>query len=176
MFCQSKRILFKLSIFVVSFIGGQIILEECKDYIKRNGPLAEVEIFTSSPSNLKCRAVIHAVGSILDKSRSTIDDILKKCVHSILLESKIKKIGSVAIPALCCGASNYPPDKATNAIIISIQEYFKNTKSTVKTLYLCDIAPRVTDLFVTAADNVFKRADESPVNDDFSHRIGSGIK
>ncbi|KAF6030596.1 hypothetical protein EB796_011093 [Bugula neritina] len=41
--------------------GGFGIQQECNHYIRKYGKLMEGEVMTSSPGNLSCKKIIHAV-------------------------------------------------------------------------------------------------------------------
>lgn len=137
--------------------------------------MKEAEVYTSGAGRLKCKAVIHVVGPVLLKLQSNEENVLAECVHSILRESDTQQYESVAIPALSCGAANFPVDEAVETIVYAVERYFKENDSSVKTVYFCDVAPKITDLFVFAGNRAFKRSSKRPVNQDFSPRSGSGM-
>ncbi|CAC5399477.1 unnamed protein product [Mytilus coruscus] len=144
--------------------GGTYIQRECKDYRRNHGLLNEGDVFSTSPGTLKCKMVVHAVGPVWQNLQSNEDVVMTKCVYAILSEADRKHFQTVAIPALSTGTSNYPIDEAANTIALAVRGYFrKNPNSSLKTIYLCDIAAKVADSFVNASSRIFKSSDKRPI-------------
>ncbi|CAG2228086.1 PARP10_14_15 [Mytilus edulis] len=147
---------------IIAEEGGTHIQRECKDYRRSHGLLNEGEVFSTSPGTLKCKMVVHAVGPVWQKIKSN-EKIMTKCVYAILSEADIKHFQTVAIPALSTGTSKYPIDEAASTIALAVRGYFrKYPDSSLKTVYLCDIAAKVADIFVNAASRIFKSSDKRP--------------
>lgn len=120
--------------------------------------------------------VVHAVGPVWQKIKSN-EKIMTKCVYAILSEADIKHFQTVAIPALSTGTSKYPIDEAANTIALAVRGYFrKYPDSSLKTVYLCDIAAKVADIFVNAASRIFKSSDKRPTTSRGGRDGLTGIK
>ncbi|XP_063405420.1 protein mono-ADP-ribosyltransferase PARP14-like [Mytilus trossulus] len=150
---------------IIADEGGTHIQRECKDYRRSHGLLNEGDVFSTSPGTLKCKMVVHAVGPVWQNQRSNAKVLMTKCVYAILSEADRKHFKTLAIPALSTGTSNYPINEAANIIALAVGGYFrKNPDSSLKTVYFCDIAAKVADIFVNVASKIFKSSDKRPIS------------
>ncbi|XP_052101663.1 protein mono-ADP-ribosyltransferase PARP14-like isoform X2 [Mytilus californianus] len=144
--------------------GGKSIQKECDDYVRsksRARKLYEGEIFCSSPGNLNCKMIAHAVGPVWQNGRQSEDEYLSECIQASLEKTEDKKYRSIAIPALCTGVFGYPPNKATKVILEAIRDYLRENGATspVRQIYLCDVKEDIVDHFVSALERYFDKAN-----------------
>jgi O-acetyl-ADP-ribose deacetylase len=70
---------------------------ECRQQMQTKGKLLVSEVFKSSPGNLKCRAVLHAVGPHwIDGSRKE-NDYLAETVSRVLSVANDLRVGSSVV-------------------------------------------------------------------------------
>ncbi|VDI79060.1 Hypothetical predicted protein [Mytilus galloprovincialis] len=90
---------------VISRAAGYGFQQESDDYIQRNGQLNVTDCCTTSAGNLPYQCVIHAVGPrwyIYTDKRKCAND-LEETVKNCFKVAEIKKMTSVAIPAISSG-------------------------------------------------------------------------
>lgn len=132
-----------------NFLGGRSIQDECNDYVKKNRPLMEGQVYLSAAGNLKCKGVIHAVGPVWRNKRES--DYLREAVFKSLEVTSERNYTSIAFPALCAGGFGYPITEATKVIVDAVRDFFiENPGSSVEAVYLCDLNEHAVNGFVTA--------------------------
>jgi O-acetyl-ADP-ribose deacetylase (regulator of RNase III) len=77
--------------------GGKEVQMECKLQMQTKGRLLVSEVFKSCPGNLKCRAVLHAVGPQWVDGSQKQSDYLAETVSSVLTKANELRVGSSVI-------------------------------------------------------------------------------
>ena len=68
-----------------SLTGGDDISLQCKKRVREKGPLSNGEVFCCMASGqLKCRAVVHAVGPVWEGGKNQEDVLLREVIYSSL--------------------------------------------------------------------------------------------
>lgn len=98
-------------------LGGQVIQQECDNYIRLRGELMEGQVYTSSAGQLQCKKVIHAVGPRWRGGRAQEERTLVTCIESCFEEAETYQFQSIAIPPISTGIFGYPLDKAVKTIV-----------------------------------------------------------
>ena len=145
------------------FTGGEGIQKECDAYVltkNRQKKMYEGEIFCSSPGNLNCKMIAHAVGPVWQGGHNREEDYLSECIQASLERTDERKYQSIAIPALCTGTFGYPANKATKVIVEAIRDFLKETGRTtsIRQIYLCDVKNDSVDHFVAALEKFYDKA------------------
>jgi O-acetyl-ADP-ribose deacetylase len=112
--------------------GGPTILEECEK-VRRNEwreglPVGETVI--TSGGNLKARFVIHTVGPMWNGGSSGEEQLLAKCYSNSLKLAAVRRLNSIAFPALSTGAFGYPFRGAAIVAIKAVQNFLANHDDT----------------------------------------------
>uniref|UniRef100_A0A8B8B896 Poly [ADP-ribose] polymerase 14-like isoform X4 n=1 Tax=Crassostrea virginica TaxID=6565 RepID=A0A8B8B896_CRAVI len=148
---------------VIAQKGGDDISLQCQKRVREKGPLSNGEVFCCMASGqLKCRAVVHAVGPVWEGGKNQEDVLLGEVIYSSLetCDSPQNQFRSIAIPAISTGVFNYPREQATQVIIDTIKDYFnRNKDSVISEVYLCDIKSLVVEAFTAALEKSFRNVD-----------------
>ncbi|VDI82837.1 Ca-activated chloride channel homolog [Mytilus galloprovincialis] len=144
--------------------GGKSIQKECDNYVgskNRARKMYEGEIFCSSPGQLNCKMIVHAVGPVWQNGCKQEDEYLSECIQTSLEKTEDEKYKSIAIPALCTGILGYPPNKATKVIVEAIRDYVRENgaSSPIRQIYLCDVKEDIVDHFVSALERYFDKSN-----------------
>ncbi|XP_056001251.1 protein mono-ADP-ribosyltransferase PARP14-like isoform X3 [Ostrea edulis] len=147
---------------VIGQKGGEQMYEACQTFIRKSGHLSHGEVFLCpSSGQLKCRAVIHAVGPVWQDGTHQEAELLQEVILSCLEEcdQSENRFQSIAIPAISTGVFNYPREKATQVIVETIRSYFlEHQDSALQEIYLCDIKTLVVEAFTAALKKTFQNA------------------
>ncbi|KAF6037878.1 PARP14 [Bugula neritina] len=153
--------------------GGSGIQQECNHYIRNYGKLIEGEVMTSSPGNLSCKKIIHAVGPRWVNGVNHEERTLFNCVDNCFLETEKEKMQSIAIPPISTGIFGFPVDLAVKAIVGAIEQREKKNQYLPQLISLVDNKSDSLQLFETELRQVF---DKSPPRKASPVKPSSSIK
>ncbi|KAF6026446.1 PARP14 [Bugula neritina] len=155
--------------------GGSGIQQECDHYVQKNGKLMEGEVMTSSPGNLSCKKIFHAVGPRWANGRNHEEPTLLNCIDNCFLEAEKEKIHSIAIPPISTGIFKFPMNMAVKAIVGAIEQREKNNEYLPQLISLVDNKSDSLQLFETELRRVFDKAfsqEAAPVKPSNSAKAG----
>ena len=133
---------------LVCVSGGNIIQEECSEYMRNKLDLLPGQVFTSSPGSLPCKFVIHAVGPLWKDGTKGEMNELYEATSSSLDEAEKLAAKSIAIPVISSGIFGFPLEEATKTICEAIVDYFKmNPSSSIAEIHLMDNREKAASLF-----------------------------
>src|SRR5689334_13739692 len=89
--------------------AGPGLLEECR----RLGRCPTGSAVITGGHNLRAKYVIHAVGPVWEGGHRGEAELLASCYHQALGIAETHGIGSIAFPAISCGAYGFPLAHAT---------------------------------------------------------------
>lgn len=104
--------------------GGMIVQQESKKI--GNVPTGSAVITTGG--NMKTKHVIHAVGPKYKDGKSGESEKLASAVNSALNVAEMKKLTSIAIPAISSGIYGYPIEESAKIIVDTVIEHFNAKK------------------------------------------------
>ena len=135
--------------------GGAEIERECRRHVESEGEVKEGKVFVSTSGKLICQNVIHAVGPKWQDGYSKEDDKLYDAVYESLTAAEELGLSSVAFPAVSCGRSKYPLDRATKTIIKAVKDFLEedSTKHVRKVSMVCR-SDKVVKAFKSSLDDV----------------------
>lgn len=116
--------------------AGPELLEACKK-VPLVGPRVRCptgEARITPGFRLPARYVIHTVGPIWRGGRSGEADLLSACYSSSLALATEYALGSIAFPAISCGAFGYPLEEACSIAIDTIEHELKSGASLAEVL------------------------------------------
>jgi O-acetyl-ADP-ribose deacetylase (regulator of RNase III) len=95
-------------------VGGQTILEECKEIRRTTYPdgLPAGEAVITSGGNLPAKFVIHTVGPIYGRDPQTEAEILASCYQNSIKLAAENQLSTIAFPSISTGAFGYPRNEA----------------------------------------------------------------
>ena len=154
--------------------GGPDIQRECRYYVQRSGELTAGQVFVSTPGQLTCKKVIHAVGPKWDGGRSNEDNYLYVAIYESMQAAERLGLSSIALPALSCGIFHYPLDKATKTIVSALKDFLEDKQHTcVKKVSLVDRSENIVRELRNSLGVVFGRdVTSSRRRQDSSHKTG----
>ncbi|KAI4579150.1 hypothetical protein MJT46_000518 [Ovis ammon polii x Ovis aries] len=139
--------------------AGPELQEDCDQILKKKGKISPPCAIISRAGKLPYQHVIHAVGP------QWKSDEVQKCVWQLKTAVKeslnlaVKhKYQSIAIPAISSRTLSFPLSLCVESIVLAIKEWFqcKKNGSTLKEIYLVDIAEKTVEAFAESAKSIFK--------------------
>jgi O-acetyl-ADP-ribose deacetylase len=100
--------------------AGPGLLEECR----RIGRCPTGSAVITQGHNLRAKYIIHAVGPVWEGGHRGEDDLLSSCYHQALGIAETHGIGSIAFPAISCGAYGFPVARAAAIAVRALCEVF----------------------------------------------------
>nr|DBA19533.1 TPA: hypothetical protein GDO54_015353 [Pyxicephalus adspersus] len=122
--------------------GGPIIEKESKDFIRSKGSLKTGELAVTSPGNLPCKRLLHAVGPVwYSDTAKQCESELAECIKNVLRYVNAQRdIKSVAIPAISSGIFHFPLQKCAEIIVNTIHLCFHYFKKEIRLVNKNDLA------------------------------------
>jgi len=138
--------------------GGRIIQEESKKI--GNVPTGGAVITTGG--NLKAKHVIHAVGPKYKDGKSGEAEKLASAVKNSLEVAELKKLKTIAIPAISSGIFGYPIEESAKIIVDSTIEHFNARKkakqeTTLQKVVFCLLDENTFSIFKKELESSFKK-------------------
>ena len=115
--------------------GGKTIQKESDNITKRLGPIKEGEAAVTSAGNLPCKKVVHAVGTIWQKSGTSHSrKVLRNaCLNSLKIAEEWK-MASIALPAIGSGVFGMPKDVCAKVMFDAVEEFVRQGDPKKKTI------------------------------------------
>ena len=125
--------------------------------MKYKGQLNEGDVFMSCAGNLPCQRIAHALGPVWKGGAKQEETSLKKAINTCLRKTEKKNYSTIAIPALSTGGFHYPADRACDAIVEQVIDYFKGQRRiSIRKVILCDINVDTVKCFIEAVKRMVK--------------------
>ncbi len=138
--------------------GGMIIQQESK----KIGNVQTGSAVITTGGNMKTKHVIHAVGPRYEDGKSGEAEKLASAVNNALKVAEVKKLKSIAIPAISSGIFGYPVDESAKIIVDTTIGYFNEKKkakeeTTIEKVVFCLLDENTTAIFTKELDRNFKK-------------------
>ena len=119
--------------------GGPKVERECARYVRQHGCLPLGAVYVSTPGQLPCKRLIHAVCVEDYKWVRIIDEAkLYKAVHEALAAAERLHFSSIAIPGL--SSLRLHLGTATKRIVLAVKDFFLvREKTCLKRVSLVDL-------------------------------------
>ena len=135
--------------------GGAEIERECRDHVESEGDLGVGKVFVSTSGKLQCQNVIHAVGPKWQDGHNNEDENLYDAIYESLTAAEKLHLSSVAFPAVSCGRSSYPLDRATKRMIMAVKDFLEEPSTKhVRKVSMVDRSDNVVKTFKSSLDDV----------------------
>ncbi|MFC1988789.1 O-acetyl-ADP-ribose deacetylase [Chloroflexota bacterium] len=122
--------------------GGPAILEECKQFVSRQGRLPTGKAVITTGGNLRAKYVIHTVGPVWRGGTQGEPELLASAYQESLRIAAENGLSSISFPSISTGAYGYPIGKAAKvalkALITSLKEETTSIKAVVFVLFSSD--------------------------------------
>ena len=102
--------------------GGDILQEDCSQYIAKHGLLQAGEaVMFKHTANLPAKAIVHTVGPVNESGNE--EEVLSRAVYNSLV--KAEGYATVAFPAISTGHNDVPGSVSAEGMIRGFSNYFK---------------------------------------------------
>lgn len=143
----------------LSKAAGPELQADCDRIVKKKGKIPTGHATISKPGKLPYHQVIHAVGPKWN-SNDVVGCVfqLKNAVKQSLHLADNSHCKSIAIPAISSGDGGFPLSQCVETIVLAIKETFQYNLagSTLKEVYLVDLAGKTVEAFAETVKTVFK--------------------
>jgi O-acetyl-ADP-ribose deacetylase len=129
--------------------AGPELLAECRAL----GGCATGEAKLTGGYRLQARHVIHTVGPVWHGGRGAEAELLASCYRRSLELAVVHELGSIAFPAISCGAYGYPLDLAVPIAVETVRG-FERLDALERVLFVCaqrDILAKYERVLAAAA-------------------------
>ena len=112
--------------------GGDVIQQESDKWTQQHGLVSHAHPAWTSGGALPAKYIIHAVGPVWGDGDE--DNKLADAVAGSLRVADELKLSSIAMPAISTGIFGFPKDRAAGIIFKTVEKYFVENKSGLKTI------------------------------------------
>lgn len=128
-----------------TYAGVQLRLA-CAELMRTQGHSEETGGAKITPAfNLPCKFVLHTVGPIVYGNLTNLEEKqLASCYRSCLELAEQNNVKSIAFCCISTGEFRFPPDRAAEIAVKTVQQYRKQTRTQIEVIF-----------------NVFKESDAS---------------
>jgi O-acetyl-ADP-ribose deacetylase (regulator of RNase III) len=130
----------------ISKKGGPAIQKESAEWIRKNGLVSHSHPAWTSGGLLSAKHVIHAVGPHWGSGDE--DSKLADAVRGSLTVADELKCSSIALPAISTGIFGFPKERAAEIILKTIEEYFSQRSSGIRTIHMVVYDQSTLDAFM----------------------------
>jgi O-acetyl-ADP-ribose deacetylase (regulator of RNase III) len=135
--------------------GGPALQAECNQYIAQHGNIPDWGYAVTGGGNLKCKHIIHAVGSQYVKGAA--EKGMEKMMTNIIAECDRLQASSVAFPAIGTGALGFPDNTVAKIMLEAISRYLQaHPSSRIQQIFLV--------IFMDKTHKAFQSLMHSPMN------------
>lgn len=138
--------------------GGDAVIEACRSHRLRLGVLSEGDVVDTTPGRLPCKLLLHAVAPVWRDGMQDEEGKLRRAVRGCLQLCDDKRLSSIALPAIGCGARGYPPEQAVATIVDEVKKYLgsrQSNGSTVSKITFVDVDSDRVQQFCSAIESAF---------------------
>jgi O-acetyl-ADP-ribose deacetylase (regulator of RNase III) len=119
--------------------GGPSILDECRRWVRSNGPLPTGAAMITGAGDLPARHVIHTVGPIWGVQAPQLGQrLLADCYRNSLSLAVEHGCRSIAFPNISTGAYLYPKDEAAATAVDTVRAWLvENPDDMGQIVFVC---------------------------------------
>ena len=120
----------------IHWVGGQAILEECKQIVARQGRLPTGQAVITTAGNMKSRHVIHTVGPIWRGGSQGEAELLASAYRESLQLAADNNLSSISFPSISTGAYSYPLDEASRIAVKTVISFLSAITSIKEVVFV----------------------------------------
>lgn len=117
--------------------GGPAILDECQQWVARNGKLRSGHAMITGAGDLKVKNVIHTVGPVWQGGVEAEDQLLANCYIHALQLAQDHGLSSVAFPNISTGVYGYPKQEAAEVALNAVENFLHSQRSKTDVHFVC---------------------------------------
>ncbi|RKZ34873.1 macro domain-containing protein [bacterium] len=125
--------------------GGNEIIVESRQWVKRNGIVPAGNVALTSGGKLKTRYIIHAVGPRWGEGDE--EEKLRNAVINSLKKADKLGCSSISIPAISTGIFGFPKELGVKIITEETRKFILNSHTSIRTIRFCAIDSHTAKLF-----------------------------
>lgn len=118
--CDTVHLFFNI------LLGGAAIQDECDKHINTHGRLLPGSVLLSTSGRLRCKKIIHAVGTTWTDGRSDEKRNLFDVILEALRMAGNNQLNSIAIPPFCTNICGYTSQAAMIVMMEAMLEYYRS--------------------------------------------------
>lgn len=132
--------------------AGPRLLAACLTHVREHGPLPTGQAVATPGFDLPAAYIIHTVGPVWRDGIHDEPILLASAYRESLLAAKALGLGSVAFPAISCGAYGFPVELAASTALRTLRQGLMDALVTEVTM--CLFSGRALDVWHEAAISV----------------------
>ena len=109
--------------------GGPLILEECREIVRRQGKCPPGHAVVTGGGNLSAKYVIHTVGPIWSGGSHSEPEILRRAYENCLALGTELGLDTIAFPSISTGAYGFPIEPAAKIALGACLSYLQQVPS-----------------------------------------------
>jgi O-acetyl-ADP-ribose deacetylase (regulator of RNase III) len=118
--------------------GGKVILDECIKIRNKQGGCKVGEAVITTAGNMPAKYVIHTVGPVWSKSKSSgADQLLANAYNNSLKLAVENDIKTIAFPNISTGIYHFPKDEAAQIAIHTVEDFLAHHDGIDKVIFVC---------------------------------------
>lgn len=107
--------------------GGAAIWDQCREIVRKQGPLPTGHAVATSAGRMKARHVIHTVGPVWHGGHSGEPELLASCYRESVRVADELKVQSIAFPSISTGIFGYPVDLAAPVALRAVADALQSS-------------------------------------------------
>uniref|UniRef100_A0A3Q3GGE1 Poly [ADP-ribose] polymerase n=1 Tax=Kryptolebias marmoratus TaxID=37003 RepID=A0A3Q3GGE1_KRYMA len=140
----------------LSKAGGPQVQKESKTIVKQTGKIPTGKVVVTTGGNLKCKALLHAVGPVGGKESGRERIMLEKTVHNVLNLAEMMEFKSIAMPCISSGVFGVPIRVCSDAIVTAIKTFDSQGGRSLSKIVLIDNRVEVVRAMQEACDRLLQ--------------------
>mgnify|MGYP001146694757 CR=1 FL=1 len=117
--------------------GGQAILDQCMEIIRRQGECKTGQAVITTAGNLPAKYVIHTVGPVWHGGEHGESEKLRECYRNSLKLEVENNLQTIAFPNISTGVYEFPKPLAAEIAIDETMKCLRRYPSIVKVVFVC---------------------------------------
>lgn len=116
--------------------GGPVILDECKEIVKKQGRLPTGQAVITTGGKMKTRHVIHTVGPIWHGGDQGEPELLASAYLESLKLADENNLSNIAFPSISTGVYGYPVEEASRIAIRTVASFLQEPTSIKEVVFV----------------------------------------
>lgn len=128
--------------------GGEEIVRQSRELIRRRGRLSVSEAVITGAGNLSSRYVIHVVGPQMGEGNEA--EKLCEAVRNVFALAESKYLRSLSMPAISSGIFGFPKPECAKILIETAIQYLTQSQGSLQRVVMCNHDQETYHLFFEA--------------------------
>ena len=134
--------------------GGSAILAECKEIVKRQGPLPTGEAVITTAGDLPAGRVVHTVGPVWGEvPADQAVALLTSCYRNSLSLARQAEARTVAFPGISTGVYRFPKQLAAETVVAAVRGWVADFPESIDDVLFVCFSSGDVELYQPLLDN-----------------------